>query len=219
MVAAIIRDSIRSKPYQMDEYPNMIYLGPESVRKDIPSQLDRFLSGVIKTKSNDTQSELHRRKAGISHSMIYACIPRSFISSIILSLSIYVYKKFESRVLVTILCSLGYGVSYDEVKLFLDNILAAPSYVEQFKNLGEEAFTHFIFDNADWNKQNDTGQDSWHIMGGIAAVSPSHIIEDKYTIKRCKTSTPFAGNQFIRSYRDEKLVTSSCSSTIDMFVS
>ena len=34
-------------------------------------------------------------------------------------------------------------------------------------------------------------------MGGIAAVSPSHIIEDKYTIKRCKTSTPSAGNQFI----------------------
>ena len=54
-----------------------------------------------------------------------------------LSLSIYVYKKFESRVLVDILCSLGYGVSYDEVKLFLDNILAAPSYVEQLKNLGE----------------------------------------------------------------------------------
>ena len=119
----------------------------------------------------------------------------SLISSIMLSLSSYVYKKFESRVLVDILCSLGYGVSYDEVKLFLDNILAAPSYVEQLKNLGEGESTQF--DNADWNKRNDTGQDSWHVMGGIAVVSPSHIIEDKYKIKRCKTSTPSAGNQFI----------------------
>ena len=101
-----------------------------------------------------------------------------------LSLSIYVYKKIESRVRVDILCSLGYGVSYGEVKLFLDNILDAPSYVEQLKNLGDEAFTQFIFDNADWNKRNDTGQDSWHVLGGIAAVSPSHIIEDKYTIKK-----------------------------------
>ena len=106
-----------------------------------------------------------------------------------LSLSIYVYKKFESHVLVDILCSLGYGASCDEVKLFLDNILVTPSCVEQLKNLGEEAFTQFIFDNADWNKRNDTGQDSWHVICGIAAVSPSHIIEDKYTIKRCKTST------------------------------
>ena len=130
----------------MDEYPNMIYLGPESVRKDIPLP-------------NDTQSVPYRRKVAILHSIIY------HISSIMLSLSIYVYKKFESCVLVDILCSLGYGVSYDEVKLFLDNILAAPSYIEQLKNLGEEAFTQFIFDNADWNKRNDTGQDSWHVTG------------------------------------------------------
>ena len=34
MAAAIIRDSIRSKPYQMDEYPNMIYFVSESVKKD-----------------------------------------------------------------------------------------------------------------------------------------------------------------------------------------
>ena len=63
MAAAIIRDSIRSKPCPMDEYPNMIYLGPEFVRKDIPSQLDRFLSGVIKTKANNTQSVPYQRKA------------------------------------------------------------------------------------------------------------------------------------------------------------
>ena len=83
-----------------------IYLGPESVRKDIPSQLGSFLSGVNKTKSNDTQSVPYRQKAAISHSIIYACRPRSFISSIMLSLSIYVYKKIESRVLVDIFCSL-----------------------------------------------------------------------------------------------------------------
>ena len=109
------------------------------------------------------------------------------------SLSIYVYKKFESRV--------------------LDNILAAPSYVEQLKNLGADAFKQSIFDNADWNKQNDTGQD-WHVMGGIAAVSPSRIIEDKYTIKRCKTSNPSAGNEFIPIIEAPKLVTSYCSLTI-----
>ena len=108
MAAAIIRDSIMSKPYQMDEYPNMMYLGKTS-----PRRLIVFLSGVIKTKSNDIQSVPFRRKAAISHSIIYAWSPRSLISSIKLYLSIYVYKKFESCVLVDILCRLGYDVSYD----------------------------------------------------------------------------------------------------------
>ena len=67
----------------------------------------------------------------------------------------YVYNKYETRNLVDILCNLGYGESYDEVRLFLDNARDTPSHMEQLSNLGEEAFMLCVFDNADWNRRND----------------------------------------------------------------
>ena len=95
------------------------------------------------------------------------------------------------------LCSLGYGVSYVEVKLFLDNVIDGPSYIVQLENLGEDAFTQFIFDNVDCNSRNETVKDSWHVMGGIVAVPPGNIIEEREKIKRYKTIDPSFKNQFI----------------------
>ena len=141
MAAAIIRDSIRSKTYDMDQYPDMRCL---DIQGDVPCEVDRFMKGVIKTKSKATDNVMHRRIIAISHSMIYACRPRSYISRVMLTLSIYVYKKYETRNLVDILCNLGYGASYDEVGLFLDNARDTLSHVEQISNLGEEASVHAI---------------------------------------------------------------------------
>ena len=47
------------------------------------------------------------------------------------------------------------------VKLVMDNVIAGSSYIDQLGNLGEDAFTQFIFDNVDWNRRNDTGKDSF----------------------------------------------------------
>ena len=61
-------------------------------------------------KSNASNNVSNQCKSAIAHSIISACRPRSFVSSIML-VSIYIYKRYESRILVDILCSLGYGVS------------------------------------------------------------------------------------------------------------
>ena len=85
MAAAIIRDSIRSKTYDMDQYPDMRCL---DIQGDVPCEVDRFMKGVIKTKSKAIDNVMHRRIIAISHSMISACRLRSYISRVMLALSI-----------------------------------------------------------------------------------------------------------------------------------
>ena len=93
-------------------------------------------------------------------------------------------------------------------KLFFTSTMLAipPSYVEQLKNLGEEAFVQFIFDNADWNRRNDTGKNSWHVMGGIAAVSPRCTIDKSYIVDRCKTNVSSNKEQFIPIIEPPKVI-------------
>ena len=74
------------------------------------------------------------------------------------------------------------------------------------KNLGEEAFVQFIFDNADWNRWNDTGKDSWHVMGGIAAVSPRCSIDESFKVTRCKTTISSHKEQFIPIIEPPKVI-------------
>ena len=126
MAASIVRDSIRSKPFHLNQYEDLSNLNLSQIDSDIPIELKRFVGGVIKTKSNVFNNVTERRRAAISHSVISACRPRSFVSSLMLSLSLYVYKKYESRILVDILSSLGYGASYEEVVLYLNNVSNTP---------------------------------------------------------------------------------------------
>ena len=61
MAAAIIRDSVRSKSYDMDQYPDMRCL---DIQGDVPCEVDHFMKGVIKTKSKATDNVMHRRIIG-----------------------------------------------------------------------------------------------------------------------------------------------------------
>ena len=109
-----------------------------------------------------------------------------------------------------------HGVCYDEVKLFLDNVIASPYYIDQLENLGEDAFMQFIFDNVDWNRRNDTGKYSWHVMGGIVTVSPGNIIEERENLKRCKIIDPCLKNKFIPIIEPPKAIKTSPVSKIQL---
>ena len=91
MAASIVRDSIRSKPFHFNQYEDLSNLNLSQIDIDIPIELKCFVGGVIKTKSNVFNNVTERRRAAISHSVISACRPRSFVSSLMLSLSLYVY--------------------------------------------------------------------------------------------------------------------------------
>ena len=92
MAASFIRDSIRSKAYSLDKFPDFNDLDQETISKDIPEDLQWLLNGII-TSKNPINEVNERRKSAISHAIISATRPRSFISSIKLSPSVYVHKR------------------------------------------------------------------------------------------------------------------------------
>ena len=54
MAASIVRDSIRSKSFHLNQYEDLSKLNLSQIDSDIPIELKRFVGGVIKTKSNVT---------------------------------------------------------------------------------------------------------------------------------------------------------------------
>ena len=196
MADSYIRDSIRSKPFSLEKYPDLNSLNHAILMQDIPEELHWLLDGIIMSKNpkNDT---IMRRKCAISHVIMSSCWPRSFLSPLLLSLAIYVHKRHESRELIDILCSLGFGGSYDEVTKFIEYIPSAPSSCDKMSDISLNAFVQFVFDNADWNTRNATGNNTWHVMGGIASISPRRETPQAADIERLKLNINSSDGNFI----------------------
>ena len=165
MAATIIEDDIRSKVYDVTNYPKFDDMANGDL---LPETLSRLLAGVIKTKSNSPKPAERRRKA-IAHSIISAARPRSFISPILLAIAVYVNLKLESRELVDVLSSLSFADDYREVARFHDALM--PNEKEKFDLKGD--VLNFVFDNADIDVRTLTGHNTWHTLGGIVAGTPT----------------------------------------------
>ena len=162
LAASIIRDEIRTKVYDSSEYPDMSDLS--QAQELVPSSLDRLLRGIFKSKPN---SSSERRITAIAHSIIAACRPRSFVSPILLAISVYIHRKYASRELIDILSSMSFSDNYREVQK-----LSSVYSLESEPNYDLSKFTQFVFDNADINIATLTGHDTFHSMGGIACITP-----------------------------------------------
>ena len=54
-----------------------------------------------------------------------------------------------------------------------------------------------MFDNADWNIRNATGKNYWHVMGGVASVSPGSNVPEAPIISRLNLPLPPIQDRFI----------------------
>ena len=52
----------------------------------------------------------------VAHSIVSACYPRSFISSILLVVAVYIHRNYAGRELIDILNTLGFSNDYKEVQ-------------------------------------------------------------------------------------------------------
>ena len=167
MAANIIRDDIRMQVYNLNEYSIMeeTYDGLSVV----PESLEKFLHAALKPKVGNCSNPdiVNRRCTAIAHSIISACRPRSFVSPILLAISVYIHRKYASRDLIDMLSSLGFVDDYKEVLHLNQSFMTGgePSY-------DLDGFTQFIFDNADFNVATVTGHNTFHSMGGIACTMP-----------------------------------------------
>ncbi|KAJ8872010.1 hypothetical protein PR048_028350 [Dryococelus australis] len=71
----------------------------------IPETLKVFTENVTK-KNNELPKFLHRKQIIINHSIIAACRPRSFHSTIHIALADYLYRRYGSGLLIDIFNSM-----------------------------------------------------------------------------------------------------------------
>ena len=109
MAASIILDDIRTFVYNTTEYPEFICNEDED-DEFVPKSL--ALLCLIKSKSNI----LKRKQTAISHAIISACRPRSFISPILLSIALCIHRKYELKDLIRFLNALGFSDGYRQVR-------------------------------------------------------------------------------------------------------
>ena len=165
MAATLIADDIKTKQYDLSKYPKFENMSENQL---IPESLSLLLNELVKSKATVKASSVERKRIAIGHSIIAAMRPRSFVSPILLAISVYVNTKLESRELVDVLSSLSFADDYRELSRLHDALMPTEKDIEVL--LGD--LGNFIFDNADIDIRTLTGLGTWHVMGGIAASTP-----------------------------------------------
>lgn len=123
-----------------------------------------------------------KKCVALSHAVISAVRPRSFVSTLLTGISSYLYRKFGSRHSINILSAVGFAASYNEASLLeVSSILRS-----QKPTVKEDAFCQFVFDNADFNVNTIDGSGTFHAMVGIMCVTPRHAIHPDESMKRFK---------------------------------
>lgn len=177
--ADIILSDIRSEVYNTTIYPpSDNFLG--DVESVIPDSLKLLMESIILKHKRGSLVKWKKTCIALSHSVINAVRPRSFMSSLLTGISGYLYRKFGSKHLIEILSYLGFSASYYEASLLETSAVLQP----QKTQVQEEAFCQFVFDNADYNIMTIDGTGTFHGMGGIMCVTPHHALFPQESMKR-----------------------------------
>lgn len=134
----------------------------ERIQDNKPQSLTFFLEDLLlakKKRVEETQKMCYTRNA-----IIKIVRPRTFLSSLLCSLSLLLCRKYTSRHLIGLLANLGFCASYHEaLKLKMSTIdNAKPGFVVK------PAFNQFVFD-VDFNVCTMMGYDL-QAMGGIRCI-------------------------------------------------
>lgn len=181
--AAIVREDICTMAYNTKEYPNVLNFF-ENTEEMVPKTLSTFVDDVIIGKKGKNET-LRRKSNVISHTIIAAARPRSFISPIQLGLSVYLHRKYASKLLINLISNMGLCSSYSDADLY--QVSAVTSFQPEFS---EESFSQFVFDNVDWNARTLDGKETFHSLGGIQCVTPKNTFMCNREVIKCKTKLP-----------------------------
>lgn len=107
----------------------------------------------------------------LAQAIINCCRPRSFISSILLGLGLYLHRHFGTNRAIDIFSNFGFWASYTDFYVFETSSLLYPQH-----KVNQNSFSQFVFDNADFNINTIDGYNTFHTMGGIQCVVPKNSI-------------------------------------------
>lgn len=185
--ADIILEDIRSQVYNTTEYPptdNFL----NDVETVIPQTLLTLLTTVITKNKKGSMEKWNKKCVALSHAVIAAARPRSFLSPLLTGLSIFMYKKFGSKLLIDLMSSLGFSSSYHEAQLLEVSTIMQPQQ-PLVKPNRDDAFCQLVFDNADFNVNTIDGRGTFHAMGGIICMTPYDAGGEGGKVKRSEKLT------------------------------
>lgn len=149
----------------------------------IPETLQAFMDCLAKKKR--AKQKIEKKMAAISHALIAAIRPRSFVSSILHGLALFIHRKFGSKSLIQLLASLGFSGNYHEAQQLEMSLVYHPKAPAL-----KDVFCQYVFDNADFNISTIDGWNTFPCMGGIKCVTPASALPIPQEIKRITSLPP-----------------------------
>ena len=177
--AAIVREDVRSYIFDAGTYPPASSL-KEAASEMIPDTLKCFVDGVTQPRKGRNKNS-DRKSETIQHEIMAASRPRSFVSPILLSVAVYIHRKYSHKDLINLLHNIGVSESYAEAIRYENSLLLDSSTHD---NTLTEGFMQYAFDNADFNTNTLDGHNTFHTMGGIRCVTPVKNTESNRPVPR-----------------------------------
>lgn len=163
--AKLIKDDIKSIDSSNKFYPSThdMEYGEECLNF-LPETLKLLLGGIIVGKN------IGVKVASIGQAIMQAARPRVILAPLQVGLAVQLHHHFASRFIIDSLHQHGFCCSYKEVQRFEQNAAAdqgtdIPSFTSEF--------VQYAADNVDHNIRTLDGNDTFHGMGIIAAVTPA----------------------------------------------
>lgn len=112
LVCADIREMVND----CDTYPSACSLS--TMEEDlVPKTLQILITGILCQVSNKVANRVTQNKVlSIEQIIMTAARPRSYLSPFLIALGVYLYRKFDSRMLIDMLHTFGMCCSYDEAR-------------------------------------------------------------------------------------------------------
>lgn len=147
-----------------------------------------FAERIDNDESSQCDDRLKRKVTSICHSIISLVRPRSFISPVLLGLSISLHQNFGSEMLIDLISSMGFGATYKEVRLFEASCLSRKECTSMKTiTYSPGRFVQFASDNADHNTRTTNGKGTFHVLGNIAVIVPKSNVPSLRCIPRLST--------------------------------
>lgn len=163
--AKLIKDDIKLVETSHDVYPDCDSLKSEEDAKNfLPESLRVLLKGLLVGKN------IGMKTASIGQTIMQATRPRVILAPLQIGLGVQLHHHFASRFLIDTLHQLGFCCSYQEVQRFLSNaVMLHGTDIPGFSG----GFIQYAADNVDHNIRTLDGNNTFHGMGMIAAITPA----------------------------------------------
>ena len=145
-------------------YPSVDQLQSDQSINFLPNTLRVLLTGILVAEKG-----IQTKIASIGQAIMQAARPRVLLVPLQIGLGVQLHHHYASRFLIDSLHKHGFCCSYNEVQQFERN--AVLSYGTDIPDYSSQ-FVQYVADNVDHNIRTIDGNNSFHGVGMIAAITP-----------------------------------------------